>query len=145
MKISELSIEIVDVPAEDEVFKGFRGVLIRIDDFDLLDLILSFEKPMLLKENRLEIRQMRTWPICRERTKRILRGYRYYLDGTAPLLDCRCQCEGCWPLDVQIIRTSTIVKWKNFSNGHRPNWPYAEFGPFHFDRKSYDNEIKKIS
>ena len=117
----------------------------RIDDIDLLDLIFDFEKPLIASENWPRIEQRRTWPICNHRTKRFLRGFRYYHDGTVPLVDCRCQCEGCWPVEVQIIRTSTVVKWKNFRNGHRPSWPYDKFGPFYFNRKNYDSEIAKIA
>lgn len=145
IKLNKLSIEIVTVPGTDEIYKEFRGVRILVDNIDLLDLILDFERPLLIHENRPRIEQTRTWPICNHRTKRILRGYRYYYDGAAPLVDCRCQCDGCWPIDVQIIRTSTIVKWKNFRNGHRPNWSYKEFGSLYFNRKAYDTEIAKIS
>ena len=145
MVISKFSIDIVEVPACDEIFRAFRGVRIRINDVDLLDLILDFENSPGVAEVGKKREQSRTWPICNARTKKFLRGCGYYRDGTVPLVDCRCQCEGCWPIDVKIIRTASVVKWKNFRNGHRPSWPYSELGPFCFDRRNYDEEIAKIA
>ena len=75
---------------------------------------------------------------------------RYYLGteadqwpkpGEAWLLGCQCGEVGCWPLAVRITVDDSNVIWSNFAQPHRPDWDYAAFGPFKFDRRQYETAM----
>ncbi len=65
--------------------------------------------------------------------------------GHAWLLGCDCGEVGCWPLTAQATVTEQTVMWSDFGQPHRPNWNYDGFGPFTFDRVSYDEAVGEPS
>jgi hypothetical protein len=66
-------------------------------------------------------------------------------DGRAALLACAgCGEPGCWPLRVRIEVMPERVTWNDFQQPHRPEWSYATFGPFVFDRVQYDAEVARV-
>jgi hypothetical protein len=69
---------------------------------------------------------------------------RYYL-GEDPVvgrsidvLGCQCGELGCWPLVVEVVVTGSEVTWHSFRQPHRPGWSYSGFGPFRFERGTYE-------
>jgi hypothetical protein len=144
----EVCLVEMPLPYKDGV-NGMR-VKILIDGEDILPLVARVELPFLLAEQRPKIEEMRNWPSANRYTLRALRGTYYSGDGTCTIVDCSCDCEGCWPLSAKIIRKRSVVKWKNFVNYHRardgkfPAWLYKQLGPFQFERRSYDRELKKL-
>lgn len=62
--------------------------------------------------------------------------------GKTPLLVCTCEEIGCWPLVAKIEVERDRVVWHAFEQPHRPEWNYAKFGPFHFDREAYEAVIR---
>lgn len=151
-KILAFRVEIISTadPAHDG--EPHSRALIQINGVSLLNIVREFELPLLAAESRPSVDEMRAWPLANEHTARSLRGWSDYLDGTSTILDCKCGFTGCWPLTAKIIRTSTTVTWKRFTNFHRSGhngkfsrWPYEQLGPFHFSRAQYDSEIKKIA
>lgn len=61
--------------------------------------------------------------------------------GEAWLLGCECGEAGCWPLAARITIESSLVVWSNFKQPHRPQWDYASFGSFTFDRDQYEQAV----
>ncbi|MFD9067608.1 hypothetical protein ACFVZ3_39530 [Kitasatospora purpeofusca] len=61
-----------------------------------------------------------------------------------PLLGCECGEWGCWPLMANITVTSDRVTWDSFEQPHRRTRDYSGFGPFHFDRRHYDDAVKAL-
>lgn len=57
------------------------------------------------------------------------------------LLGCDCGEVGCWPLAARITLTEGTVEWSHFQQPHRPSRSYDDFGPFLFDRQSYDAAV----
>ena len=72
-------------------------------------------------------------------------------DTPPEVLCCTCGCPGCWPLYVVIKKTENTVTWSKFRNPFRTEcenpdhvWDYTELRSFCFDRKQYENEMKKL-
>lgn len=61
--------------------------------------------------------------------------------GRTILLACECGEPGCWPLEARIAVGDTVVTWSDFAQPHRPEWDYAAFGPFRFERSGYEAGI----
>ena len=63
----------------------------------------------------------------------------YFLEGDDTfVLGCGgCGEVGCWPLGCRIRIDGEMVRWDSFSQPHRPNRDYSEFGPFIFERAQY--------
>lgn len=61
--------------------------------------------------------------------------------GKSVLLGCPCSWSGCWFLVVKITFTPDTVIWSKFGQF----WRETEYdmGPFVFDRKQYEAELKK--
>jgi hypothetical protein len=57
------------------------------------------------------------------------------------LLGCECGEVGCWPLAARVIALHDMVTWTEFTQPHRPEWDYAGFGPFTFDRTQYEHAV----
>ena len=57
------------------------------------------------------------------------------------LLGCDCGEVGCWPLAAHIDTDDDAVVWKEFAQPHRPTWNYSGFGPFTFERASYEAAV----
>lgn len=64
--------------------------------------------------------------------------------GRLWLLGCDCGEVGCWPLEVGVAFTDDIVVWSDFRQPHREKRSYDSFGPFQFDRRSYDDQIANV-
>ncbi|WP_432180886.1 hypothetical protein [Streptomyces sp. NBC_00063] len=62
-----------------------------------------------------------------------------------PVLGCECGEWGCWPLMVRITTTADLVTWDAFEQPHRTTCDYTAFGPFHFDRRQYDDALRALS
>src|SRR5687767_7822211 len=60
-----------------------------------------------------------------------------YAQGRVALLGCECGESGCWPFVARIDLADDRVTWRDFAQPHRPQWSYAGFGPFVFDRAAY--------
>jgi len=73
-------------------------------------------------------------------------------DGRIAILSCSC-CDfiGCWPLMVRITVDDNTVRWEDFEQPHRSEhsaaerWAYEGFGPFVFDRKSYEDAVNALN
>jgi hypothetical protein len=77
---------------------------------------------------------------------------RYYLgqeNGQRPdpsnvwLLGCNCGEPGCWPLRARILVEPETVTWTDFTQPHRPERDYSDFGPFVFEREQYENAVRR--
>jgi hypothetical protein len=60
------------------------------------------------------------------------------------LLECECEFPGCWPLVARVQRGDGSVQWDSFSNPHRPQRDYSEFGPFEFEFSAYESAIDSL-
>jgi hypothetical protein len=63
-------------------------------------------------------------------------------DGRPYLLICECGEPGCWPLEASVIASADTVTWSGFRQPHRPQWSYADFGSFCFDRAQYEVALR---
>jgi hypothetical protein len=68
-----------------------------------------------------------------------------YADGRVALLGCECGESGCWPFVARIEITDDRVIWRDFAQPHRPQWSYADFGPFVFERTAYEAALRPPS
>ena len=74
-------------------------------------------------------------------------GFKSYLD----VLVCPCGEPMCSPLTTTTILTETEIVWHNFNNPirGRPSrqvvWKYDLLGPFRFDRKQFEDALKKAT
>ena len=50
---------------------------------------------------------------------------------------------GCWPLEAQIRVEDELVSWSAFTQPHRPDRDYLDFGPFTFRRTHYDQAVRE--
>jgi len=72
-----------------------------------------------------------------------------YTDKTTVLVCGSCGEGGCWPLEVKITVSEDKVVWSDFGQPHRgpysksSHWKYDNLGPFIFDRKQYESELRK--
>lgn len=148
-KFNTISIEIIEGTHYDSDKKVDR-VKMLIDDVEFLTWVSNYEIPMMKLEGRREIREMRVYPPANRRTISILRGISDHYSNIGTVVDCECECWGCWPVTAKIIRLKSIVKWKKFENDHRSekslfgHWTYDGVGPFVFERAQYDRELSKI-
>jgi hypothetical protein len=116
-------------------------VRILIDGRDLVDLVRPIELPFATAEGHPDIAGgydgllPHDWVDLPER----------YGDGRAALLACAgCGEPGCWPLRARVDADPDKVTWSDFQQPHRPDWSYASFGPFVFDRAQYDEEVARV-
>jgi len=58
------------------------------------------------------------------------------------LLGCECGEVGCWPLTARVILLNDTVTWTEFAQDYRPEWNYAGFGPFVFERDQYERAVR---
>ncbi|WP_394615605.1 hypothetical protein JNUCC0626_38635 [Lentzea sp. JNUCC 0626] len=66
--------------------------------------------------------------------------------GKAQLvLGCTCGIASCGPLVADITADENTVVWRHFRRPHRNGRVYEGFGPFTFDRKRYDEALKKLA
>jgi hypothetical protein len=65
-----------------------------------------------------------------------------YAEGRVALLGCECGESGCWPFVARIDAGDDRVTWRDFAQPQRPQWSYAGFGPFVFDRAAYEAAIR---
>jgi hypothetical protein len=117
-------------------------VRILIDGIDLIDLVRPIELPFARAEGHPEIAggydglPPRDWVELPER---------YDDDDRAALLGCAsCGEPGCWPLRARVKASGDSVIWSDFQQPHRPEWSYASFGPFVFNRAQYDEEVARL-
>jgi hypothetical protein len=68
-----------------------------------------------------------------------------YEPGFISVLFCECGEEGCWPLIVNVSISSDQVLWTQFRNPRREWRDYSAFGPFLFERGSYDAVVDAAS
>ena len=69
----------------------------------------------------------------------------HYPEGRVALLACECGEIDCWPLIARIDVEEDRVIWHHFAQPHRPQWSYANFGPFVFDRAAYEATLRSHS
>jgi hypothetical protein len=117
-------------------------VRIFIDGRDLVDLVRPIELPFTRAEGHPEIAgnydglPPRDWVDLPER---------YDDDDRVAVLACAsCGEPGCWPLRVRVTASADRVTWSDFQQPHRPEWSYAAFGPFVFNRAQYDEEVARV-
>jgi hypothetical protein len=117
-------------------------VRILVDGRDLVDLVRPIELPFASAEGHPEIAGSydgllpRDWVDLPEQ---------YDDDDRAALLACAsCGEPGCWPLRARVEAVADSVTWSDFQQPHRPEWSYASFGPFVFDRAQYDEEVARV-
>jgi hypothetical protein len=70
-------------------------------------------------------------------------GYRASI-GKIAVLGCSCGDVECWPLYAEVRATDRVVIWSAFQQPYRPERDYGAFGPFEFDRKSYDRALRDL-
>ena len=117
-------------------------VRVFIDGTDLVDLVRPVELPFATAEGAADIAgryaglMPRDWLELPEQNDG---------DDRAALLACAgCGEPGCWPLRARIEMSPERVTWSDFQQPHRPEWSYASFGPFAFDRGQYDDEVARV-
>ena len=65
-----------------------------------------------------------------------------YWRDTVALLGCNCGEVGCWPLQARIQVAPDFVTWTAFTQPHRADRDYSDFGPFTFRRTQYDEAVQ---
>ena len=68
-----------------------------------------------------------------------------FREGRVALLTCECGEVHCWPLIARIEVSDERVVWCDFGQPHRPHWSYTGFGPFVFDRTTYEATLSSAS
>jgi hypothetical protein len=72
-----------------------------------------------------------------------------FYEGKSAILGCKCGVIECWPFVAKITVNEEMVTWSDFEQPHRgPEsaggyWNYNQLGPFVFDRKQYEEALKK--
>lgn len=61
--------------------------------------------------------------------------------GEIYALFCECGEAGCWPLAAHVRINENSVVWERFAQPYRPKRDYRTFGPFEFDKTSYDRVL----
>lgn len=67
------------------------------------------------------------------------------------VLGCECGDPGCWPLVCRIQLRNDQIEWSDFCQAQRsghnslPEWSYADFGPFVFNREAYERALQEIT
>jgi hypothetical protein len=64
--------------------------------------------------------------------------------GDVYVLGCDCGEVGCWPLMCQIKADGDTITWAKFSQPHRPERDYSNFGPFIFDSVQHSDAISSL-
>jgi hypothetical protein len=134
-----------------------NSVAIMIDGEPLIQMVRDFEYPMAVREGTPNLAgQYIGMPADhRERILNCFMGTQItgnYRSKKHDLLWCgHCGESGCWPLLAQIIVELHKVTWTAFEQPHRRqkdtriSWAYDEFGPFVFERKSYESQVFKVA
>ncbi len=65
--------------------------------------------------------------------------------GTIALLGCDCGELGCWPLEARVLGQAGLVTWRGFTQPHRRQRDYGDFGPFLFERKQYEHAARQAA
>jgi hypothetical protein len=65
------------------------------------------------------------------------------------VIGCTCGISGCWPLLMDLSKTSQSVKWSNFKNPHRDTgcktvWDYSNFPSFQFEHTHYNHALAHL-
>lgn len=114
-----------------------------IDGESLIDLVRNWEKPFAQREGHPALAGNYEWLPANKETYLALQDAEVDDEKTA-LLECQCGCPGCWPLLVNIRKEAETVIWRAFEQPHRSEesaagfWNYVGFGPFVFERQTYE-------
>ncbi len=66
-------------------------------------------------------------------------------DGAQYMLGCQCGEVGCWPLMAKIRSTASRYEWGGFHNPCREARDYSRFGPFIFERATYERAARDVA
>ena len=69
--------------------------------------------------------------------------------GKISIFECKCGCEGCWPMKVKVRVENEIIFWTDFEQPHRTieshnYWNYSDFRQLEFDKKNYNEQLIKL-
>lgn len=72
----------------------------------------------------------------------------YDYDGKVSVLECTCGNAGCWPFILKITVEEDRIIWSEFEQIYRGadstgEWKYDKLKPFIFERKQYEDELRK--
>ncbi|NOJ79822.1 hypothetical protein [Myxococcus xanthus] len=157
--MDSIAFNIVDADVDDDSAVPRRlGLRILINGRPLIDLVREFERPMAMREGSLSIAGAYTWLAYGGATNDP--SQHFYAppgkqdenhDDRISVLACGdCGLSGCWPLVCRIEVREDRVVWRDFANPHRgPNrvageWSYVGFGPFDFERRTYEHALKSL-
>lgn len=129
-------------------FEGACSITPQLDGTSLVELISSFEREMAFDiaggYGGLIPRWFDYGPLDRYFFGDFKPDSYFAKKGCIYLLGCDCGEVGCWPLSAQVELGDDSVKWANFSQEHRPERDYSNFGPFVFNADQYRGAVVKL-
>lgn len=148
--VSHFGVELIQVRKDasygrDEIETRVR---LLVDGHDFLLMAHDVELPLMIGEGWVNLSVTRSWPLASRYTLGQLKGKDAYDDGRSTLLECACDCDGCWPLRGKIALTEKQVIWCDFENAQRwcdrgrfKRWSYDGLGSFVFNRGQYESAL----
>ena len=129
------------------------GVRIIINGRELIEIVRDIELPFATREGHADLAGAYSYfgPAITFLPSRHFLGEPVHsfadADGRIYLLSCACGVPACWPLLAHVeLREGTVV-WRDFRQPYRGphvkagEWRYDGFGPFVFERQSYEQAL----
>ncbi|WP_374566178.1 hypothetical protein [Ideonella sp.] len=145
--MNELQLNPIQVDAADT---GHRGVELKIDGCNFIDLVREVEQPQAKRLGQLSIAGAYEWVANTAALRKELAEGGQDPDDKIMVLACECGEPGCWPLLARIQVNEAEVVWSEFEQPHRGpdsaagHWRYDELGPFVFSRTKYVEQLEKL-
>jgi len=128
-----------------------KSASIIINGINLVDRLKEYELPFAKREGHESIagQYIEQMPgvLYRKLTKPA--DYDIEENGKVTILICECREEGCWPMNIKVIKTQNSVIWTEFEQPHRDidsdrYWDYTEFGQYEFPIHEYELQIEEL-
>jgi hypothetical protein len=127
-------------------YDNYMGLVISIDGKDLIETVKAYE----LKLESIKDKDL-AGAYAPEYAKWLYRDLLPDWHKNMNVLICPCGVVDCWPVTMSYYKTKTLITWYGFhqpwQSEDRPGqekWDYSNFGSFTFDRKQYEDELKKV-
>lgn len=129
----------------------FKTVAILVNHLDIIDSLRKYEMPFAKKEGSEIIAGGYDGLSPETLYKHLTNPEEYDEDknGKVSILECKCGCEGCWPMKIKAIDFGDKIIWTDFEQPHRNFdshnfWDYSEFGQFSFDKTEYNEQLDRL-
>lgn len=125
-----------------------QAVTILVNGQNLIDLLKVYELPFAKKEGSEDIAGGYDGLTPEKLLNHLTDPDEIDIDenNKVSILECKCRCDGCWPMQIKVVELADKIIWTDFEQPHRTIdhhcfWDYTKFGEFSFDTQNYKEQL----